>query len=138
VIPAALASNLTKYSSGREASAVNNALASFWKCYDRQSSARAARTLGVTLRGRDHAIRDIRNITTTITRAGVSVSMRRTSDAGMPGRSEIAQPNAASALLHLGKPAAHGIQRDHDEQPHGVNSGEADPVVRWIRTRRNC
>ena len=51
----------------------------------------------------------------------------------MPGRSEIAQPTPASALLHLGKPAAHGIQRDHDEQPHGVDSGQAEPVVRRIR-----
>ena len=54
----------------------------------------------------------------------------------MPGRSEIAQPNAASALFQLGKPAAHGIQRDHDEQPHGVDSGEAEPVVR--RIQRPC
>ena len=47
----------------------------------------------------------------------------------MPGRSEIAQPTPASALLHLGKPAAHGIQRDHDKQPHRVDSDEAEPVV---------
>jgi len=51
----------------------------------------------------------------------------------MPGRSEIAQPNAASALLQLGKPPAHGIQHDHDEQPHGVDSAEAEPVVRRIQ-----
>ena len=54
----------------------------------------------------------------------------------MPGRSEIAQPTPASALLHLGKPAAHGIQRDHDEQPHHVYSGQAEPVVRRIQRPR--
>src|SRR5262245_30053635 len=51
----------------------------------------------------------------------------------MPGRSEIAQPTPASALFHFGKPAAHGIQRNHDEQPYSVDSGQAEPVVRRVR-----